>query len=106
MNKELIDSFINKPKICQYCNIINLRNNESIINLLLGNFNTYFCIREIYLQTETIFEKNNKIPNYFNSIQMLNTICIPSRKWRYKTKKKKDLKSHLFSLYFERVEKK
>ena len=60
----LIGIFIIIPNICEKCKKghINLRNNESIINPLLGKCSYYKCNKEYFLRSKTIFEYNRNIP--------------------------------------------
>lgn len=60
----LLGKFINIPEVCIYCNKgnVNIRNNNSIINPVLGKCNNYLCNREKYLRIGTIFEPFNRTP--------------------------------------------
>jgi hypothetical protein len=61
----ILNVFIIIPNECPYCHkgSINLRNNNSLVNPIIGKCNKYFCQREVYLHKGTIFEKNNKMPD-------------------------------------------
>ena len=60
----LIGLFINRTEECPYCKKgkLNIRNNKSIINPILGKCNNYHCNREKYLRIGTIFEPFKKTP--------------------------------------------
>lgn len=61
---KLLNIFINVPETCPHCKIgkINLKNNENIINPLLGKCIYYKCKRELYFRIGSLFEKHNKTP--------------------------------------------
>ena len=73
-NNLQINRFISIPEKCIYFNtgLIKTRNNNSLVNPILGKFNNYICNNEYYLRKDSIFEKNNKIEK--NGIQIVSKL--------------------------------
>ena len=62
--EKLLNIFINVPEACPHCKMgkIHLKNNESIINPVLGKCTNYKCKQELYFRIGSIFEKHNITP--------------------------------------------
>ena len=80
-------------EICPSCSkgFIGLKNNDSIINPLIGKCNFYKCRKEVYLRKGTIFEYNSRTPASVS----LTIIKL----WLYEDKNVKDIKVKLKELY-------